>query len=556
MQKIHQLPPHMVARIAAGEVIERASYAVKELIENAIDAKATVITIHIEDAGLKKIQVTDNGDGMSVEDLQESWKPHTTSKITPESSLLGITSLGFRGEALASLAVVSSLTIKSKTQDEVAGSEIVIDQGKFVSLKPVGMPQGTVVVAENLFAHMPARKKFLKSPQTELRHTMDIILSYALSYPAIHFTFIHNKKTLLDFPATKNSNDRIKTFFGTSVYDVFLPLKIKESYLMLSGFIAKPQLHTTSSNKQILFINNRKVSDRLLTAAIKEAYGTMLEPTTSPIFILYLTLPFEMVDVNVHPRKEQVSFLNAQYIFQTVKQIVTETLQNNNITFQNLSWKRTGVGLTNSYAGKMLKETVLPQFVFSKKKSPIVQFYNLYLVTATEAGLLLIDQHGGHERIIFETLKKSFLAEKEKTKSFTLPQPISFSFSPSEMLTLQEFKSVFENLGFQFSFQKKKTLVTHIPLLFQDRNLQELLTHMLNDLQEDKNITHIDKISEEMLAFLACRAAVKAGDELTEEQMHRIVIDLQQTPNNVTCPHGRPTTILLSQEELRSLFHR
>lgn len=553
MKKIHKLSSLLISKIAAGEVIERPSFAVKELVENAIDAKATEIKVYIEESGLRKIQVIDNGEGMSEVDIKESWKTHTTSKLTDESELHAIKSFGFRGEALASLAAVSTLTVKSRTEKQQVGFEVIVENGKLVSSSPVGMAPGTVVIAEHLFANIPARKKFLKSSQTELRHIIDVMQHFAVAHPQIRFCLTHGKRVLFDYPPTKDVSERIEQLVGSDMFSFFIPVKKSESYVTLTGFIAKPQVNATTQSKQYLFVNSRKVTDKLIAQAVKESFGTMLEATTYPLFVLSLSMPFEMVDVNVHPRKEQVSFVNNQFIFQTVKQCISEILEENNLTFQNLSWKRTGVGMTHSFAGKLLKEKVLDkESMVVDEGSNLFQMNKLYIVISTKNGLLLVDQHAAHERVLFEKLTTEFNNEKNKHFSFALPKPTDLRLTQSETVLLEEYKTVLEEVGFAFAPQK----VTHLPALFQDRDPGKLIKDILQNLAEETGLQTIDKVSEEMLAFLACRAAVKAGDTLTQEQMKKILAELEVTPNNFTCPHGRPTRVLMSMDELDSMFGR
>lgn len=591
MKKIHKLSPLLISKIAAGEVVERPAYAVKELIENAIDAKASDITIYIEEAGLKKIQVIDNGEGMSEEDVQQAWEPHTTSKIQDESELHAMKSFGFRGEALASLAAVSRLTIRSRLHPDVIsreveiqkkngspigpertsklGYEIIVENGKLIKGNQVGMAPGTIVIAEHLFASIPARKKFLKSSQTELRHIIDVVNYFAIAHPNIRFHLTHGKRILLEYLATDSISERIEQLIGSDTFSFFIPVKKSESYLTVTGFIAKPQISSSTQNKQYVFINSRKVVDKLIAQAVKEAFGTMLEATTYPLFVLFLSVPYEMVDVNVHPRKEQVSFVNNQFIFQSIKQCISEVLEENNLTFQNLSWKRTGVGMTKSFAGKLLKEQVLEKEAFLiDNTSNIFQLNKLYIVITTKKGLLLVDQHAAHERILFEKLKKEFINQKNKHNTFALTKPITINITQSENALLDEYKNVLYDLGFKMQDAKgivsspntftsrKHILLTHLPALFQDRDAQQLIKDILESLAEGKGLQSIDKVSEEMLAFLACRAAVKAGDLLSKEHMEKIFTDLGTTQNNVTCPHGRPTQIILSQEELNHMFGR
>ncbi|MBI1863187.1 DNA mismatch repair endonuclease MutL, partial [Candidatus Microgenomates bacterium] len=525
---------------------------VKELIENAIDASATEIKIYLEDAGLKKILIVDNGYGMSKEDVGESWKPHTTSKIADEHDLHSIKSLGFRGEALSSLAAVSTLTIQSRPPETRTGFSVTIKDGSLCQSSEVGMPMGTSIQVEQLFSRLPGRKKFLKPPQVELRHTIDVVNHFALSYPSIRFMLSHGKKTILDYPPTDARIDRIEHVMGPTASSLFIPLSKSTSYISASGYIAKPQLNATSQNKQYIFINSRKVSDKRIATAVKGAYGTMLESTRYPLFILFLSLPFEMVDVNVHPRKEQVDFLNSAFVCQAIKQFIAETLAENNLIFENLSWKRTGVGLSNSYAGKVLKNTVLDTESFSgNEKVTLLQFQKLYIIVSSKSEIFIVDQHAAHERILFEKLKKEFIKQKEKKALFKLPKPIALKLSAAESVTLNEYLPLLQRIGFVL----QSTIMTHVPLLFQDRDPRELLMRYLEDLEQG-HTNVVDNASEEMLAFLACRAAVKAGDELAEYQMKKILVDLETVPNNATCPHGRPTRIGIPIDQLNALFKR
>jgi len=415
------------------------------------------------------------------------------------------------------------------------------------------MAQGTIVVAENLFGNIPARKKFLKSPLTELRHSIDTINHFAVAYPSIKFTLTHAKRVILDYPSTEDLSERIEQLIGSETFSFFLPIKKSESYVSLSGFIAKPQINSTTSSKQFLFVNKRKVQDKLIAQAVKESFGTMLEATTYPLFVLFVTVPFEMVDVNVHPRKEQVAFANNQFMYQTIKQLISETLEENNLTFQNLSWKRTGVGMTRSFAGKFLKENVLDnETILINKSSRVFQLNKLYIVMSSKNGLVLVDQHAAHERVLFEKLQQEFIKQKNKSHLFKLPQPVALKLTKSEEVLLKEYKNTLQKLGFLFD----KEILTHVPMLFQDRNPHELLQNILEDLKNQTGIKTIDTTSEEMLAFLACRAAVKAGDVLQDEHMRKILSDLDNTQHNTTCPHGRPTRIFISMNELENMFGR
>lgn len=424
MRTIFPLPESIVSKIAAGEVIERPAYAVKELIENTIDAKADSISIHVEDAGLKQITISDDGEGMSREDLLECFKPHTTSKIKSEDELLGIKTLGFRGEALASIAAISRMSIQSRPKNEIAGTRVDLDGGEVTDISPVGMPPGTTITVDDLLYSVPARKKFLKTTTTEFRHISEVVLHYALSFPEIHFVLTHNKKTILDLPKKSDFTDRIRMAFDESLLEHFLPVKHEDGYVRIEGFVGKPQAASHNMSRQYIFVNTRKVTNTLISLAVKEAFGTLLPSSSTPVFRLHITLPYEFVDVNVHPRKEHVKLTDSRMIFDAVKLAVTETLVNNNIIFNLAKFKTetsTKMSETTSFAGTLLKETVLPWNQTSLGKlsnQHCIQVHKLYVLVPSKDGLVLIDQHAAHERILYEEFMKSFGEEKKRISNF------------------------------------------------------------------------------------------------------------------------------------------
>lgn len=562
MNKIIKLPPDVVAKIAAGEVIERPSFAVKELIENSIDASATAITITIEESGLRRIQIIDNGEGMSRKDLEIAFLPHTTSKLQHEDELTGIKTLGFRGEALSSLAAISSLTLQSRTKNDPVGTTIEIQQGRVEHIGSVGIPVGTIVTVDHLFSPVPARKKFLKSLKTEFRQISDVVLHFALAYPTIHFTLTHNKKTIFDLPAKKDDRERNAIVFGNDIVVHLIPLSFFDSYLTISGYIGKPQVASRNNQKQFLFINNRAISDKMIALAVKESFGTILPSSTTPVFRLHLTLPFETVDVNVHPRKEQVSFINVRMIFDLVKQAVSETLLHNNISYHFEPFDTSlREGETTSPSATLLKETILPWNRTDIGKitgtTPLLQIHQTYILAVTKEGLVLIDQHAAHERILFEQFTKAFENEKKKKTAYPLPHPLKLSLSFSEKQLIEEHKDTFEQLGFSLEhFGGNTFIIRYIPLLFKGRRIEKIIKDMLSDLSDERGIKTIDTTSKRMLSFLSCRAATKSGDVLSEAQMKTILKDLEKSPNNTTCPHGRPTRIEIPLAILHKHFKR
>jgi DNA mismatch repair protein MutL len=561
MAKIKHLPQYIVSRIAAGEVIERPVYAVKELIENAIDAGSDTISILLEEAGLNKIVVTDNGEGMSQEDLQEAIKPHTTSKLE-DDTFTGIKTLGFRGEALASIAAVSTLTIQSRTVDAPGGYFVTDHNGEIIEQGPIGMPTGTIVTVQNLFGNVPARKKFLKSNRTEFTHVIELVTNYALAYPEIKFSLKHNNRILFELAKNQPLQDRLEKLLGKSLASQLLALKSDPDYLSLTGFIARPQLSARSLNKQFIFINNRVVSDRLISTAAKAAYGNLLEQTQHPIILLFLNIPHEAVDVNIHPRKEQVSFMNHTYVFETVKQIITKTLAENNLTFHNLSFSpfSSRKGTTMTHTAEILRDSVEPWSVKNTAQiisSEITQLHETYLVVQTKLGMMLIDQHAAHERILFEQFKDTFLQKRQKKTSYALKKPIIIDLPFSETQQVMEHLSELEKLGFHIRQKTENTYqIDAVPELLKDRDIRSLILELLEEAHAKGQVNAIDQISNTLLSFLACRSAVMAGEKLTKDEAKKLVEKLEQTPNNATCPHGRPTKIEVSVKDLHRMFKR
>jgi DNA mismatch repair protein MutL len=554
MPKIHPLPSHLIAKIAAGEVIERPAYVIKELIENSLDAGADQIIIDLEQSGLKKIQVSDNGSGMDPEDLQESWKIHTTSKVYSHEDLTAISTMGFRGEALSSIAAMADLTIQSRTTEMTGGQQLSIKNGAVQKLIPCGIPVGTIVTVSNLFSAIPARQKFLKSAMTETRFCIEMVTGFALAYPQVSFRLTHNKKVSLDVPKNQDLASRIKLLLGPSIHEHLLPIFYEDAYLSISGFISRPQIATTNQQKSYLFINGRKVYDKSLFQAIKQSYGTIIEPDQYPIFVLFLSLPVDMVDVNVHPRKEQVGLINSQKVAETLTETIDQTLKDHHLTFTGL----TGLeSITKSFAGKMLKQSTDTWQVKSQLEiDQIFQLENVYLVASTNDGFIIVDQHAAHERILYEQYKQQFLTLTNTQKTITPKEPVLIDLSLSDVEVFKEYQEKFEQMGFVLELFTPQTYkVTQVPILFQDRDIAILIREILDDLAEDTSKS-IDKKTDAILKYLACRTAIKAGDALSKEESLELIKKLDETDNNTTCPHGRPTRIEIGLHQLNRSFRR
>ncbi len=559
MKTIFPLPDFLIAKIAAGEVIERAAYAIKELMDNSLDANSTDIKIDLEEAGLKKIIITDNGVGMSKVDLLESFKLHTTSKVKTENNLVGISTLGFRGEALSSIASISNLTINSKTKSANSGTSVFIKAGKVEKITPIGMPDGTKIMVENLFFNVPARKKFLKSPSTEMRHILETVSNFAISYPKVRFTLTHNQKPLIDLIPQANSSDRIKQLLGLKYHQSLIPLQFEDSYIKIWGLISLPQFSHSTTNKQYIFINNRKVVDKMISLAIKEAYGNLIPTDQYPSFVLFFQIPYEIVDVNVHPRKEQVSYLNPQMVFELTKSAILQTLAENNLTFGNTNFKNSHI--TDSYAGQLLKQTTNPWIVKSqmmvKNWDNVSQIHNLFICLETDQGMLLIDQHAAHERILYEQFLSEFKSLKKLSEKFELTKSEVLELPLADYQLLSDNLEYFQTLGFELEeFTNNTFKIISVPKIFKDHNISQLILEVLEDIKQESPQKNIDMFTNKLIQYLSCRTAIKAGEKLTKQQIKNLVEKLEQTENNYTCPHGRPTKIFLTLFELNKWFKR
>jgi DNA mismatch repair protein MutL len=558
MSTIRALSPDTIARIAAGEILERPAYAVKELVENALDAHATHIDIDITEGGLGRIAVHDDGHGMDAEDLSLCYLPHTTSKLT-DDRLEGIRTMGFRGEALNSIAAVSRLSISSRRPGSESGTRVVVEGGIAEPLAKAGMPVGTSVIVEQLFATTPGRRKFMKSPQSEFRLTLELVTALAMAHPEVGVTLTHNGKRSLALPAGQESFDRIAALVGPRLAEQCIPISRDEEAGSIIGYLAKP-LADTAGAKQFIFVNGRHVSHPPIGNRVKQAYGTLLEPRALPVFVLFITVPHQYVDVNVHPRKEQVHFMHERSLLEAIATGVGETLTRHSLTYRNGA-EMIRDGGTRTYAAHILKDEVTPwgskDLDILKKSTDVIQLHNLYLVAETERGILLVDQHAAHERILYEQFSEAFRERRESQGSFALEHAVVFECGPAEAETVREYLTDLRRFGFDIDeFGERSFRIGSVPALLRDRDPVPLLREVLHDLRAGIGLPAVDEASHRMLAYLACRTAIKAGDRLTKEQARDLIRKLAETKTQYTCPHGRPVKAELSLYELERIFRR
>lgn len=559
---IQILSEQIVSQIAAGEIIERPAYVVKELIENAIDARASEITIDIEQGGMKKIVVTDNGTGMTKEDVLLCTQLHATSKISDETDLHAVKTFGFRGEALASIASVSRLAIQSRQVDTEVGHGIEMEFGNIVKTLPVGMPVGTRILVQQLFAKTPVRKKDAISSRSEQKHILSVVIDQALSHPEIGFRLISEGKKQLDVVMGQTKAERIEALLGANFIVDRLPVKGDESYLSAEGLISRPADATLGSSKQYFYVNNRPIKSKLLSQALKDAYGSLLPHTHHPIAILFLTVPFEFVDVNIHPRKATVRFADDTFVYEAIQRIIRNLLSSYDITAQVsiptfIDAKNSTKPLTRSFIGTLLKEDIKPHIIKKPVIRSVTQIHATYIVVETDSGMFLIDQHAAHERVLFEQLQQKYQLRKKISTKHILVQPVEMKVGAQEDFILKEYVEEFLILGFEISSLKKQTWsISAVPDLFADRDPLQLINEMIAELQRSDVISTIDKKTHRMLTFLACKSAIKAGDVLDQKQIHSLLEMFFATENRYTCPHGRPSCIEFSKPALEKMFHR
>lgn len=548
MSKIRKLSEEVINKIAAGEVIERPAYAVKELIENSIDAGASQIITDLKDNGLTQIKIIDNGKGIPKDELKLAVKSHTTSKIESENDLEKISWLGFRGEALASMKAVSNFEIKSRTNESKNGYMLKTDK-----LTSVGMPEGTQVIVKNIFSNTPARKKYLKSNLTEYRHIVSQIQSFALAYPDVSFELINNDKNVFKY----KSKNRTKEIFGEELNNFLLKLNFKDSYLKIKGFISHPQVNFKTKNKMFIFVNKRRVQNTSLINAVKAGYKNLLMNFNYPFVCLFIEIQEDLVDVNVHPRKEIVKFIDETAILNSLKDSVEETLNKNNLTFSNLSFKQK---LTKSELAKSLRdeisETSEGKIGQVKKSSNVIQIHNSYLITETKNGILLLDQHAVHEAILFYKYKMAYKSKKNENLKLKIKKPILVKLDLIKTNLLLENIDYLKKIGFEIEeFGKQTYKLSAVPLIATDLDPKKNLIETLEEL-ENENIKDIEENINSMLAYLSCRSAIKSGDKLTKKQIKNLIKYLDKIDMGYTCPHGRPVKIELSKKYLDKMFRR
>jgi len=590
---IKLLDNNTINQIAAGEVIEKPASIVKELIENSIDANAKTITIRIKDGGKEYIEIEDDGDGMSPTDLELCIKRHATSKLN-SNTLQNIKTLGFRGEALPSIGSVSRLEIISKTNSNT-GYQIVVDYGDIKDYKKSAANQGTVVKVSNIFLKLPARYKFLKSSRAEQNSIVDSVKRLALSNPSILFNVeIDNVKYMsygsIDGDHKEIFEWRIKEILGTDFMKNMIELRYEDPNLSIVGNIGLPSYNRSNSNNQYLLVNNRIIQDRKLSGAIRAAYGDKLPKGRFPIFVINIKVPYDSVDVNVHPSKSEVRFIDERIIqsklVSTIRGALNHKVNQSLNVFSQFYEKRASQINKSQYDRQQINSQVnLSMYdldesytINNQKNDEILEKENLssnaisddinefplgfaraqifknYILAQNSEGMIIVDQHAAHERIVFEKLKESIHENAIEKQILLIPHIYACDQFDKEKLLL--FKNDLDAVGIELEEFGDEVLIRSIPSLIRDSNVNELMRDLL-DLPSDEFMRRtLENRINDILSKISCYGSVRSGRVLKVDEMNALLREIEKTPNSGQCNHGRPTHIFLSQKEIEKLFER
>ncbi len=572
LPKIHVLNSDLINKIAAGEVIERPASVVKELVENSIDASSRRITIELKNAGLDLIRVSDDGEGMLPDDARRCVERHATSKIKEERDLFSIHTLGFRGEALASIASISRLELETRMADMETGLFIEFSQGKIVNEKPTGRGQGATLSVHNLFYNVPVRKKFLKSPSTELGKILETVSRLGLTCPLAEFKIIHNTREILHFPQSRDLPERLSALLGSKSLSRLIPLSYENESLKIYGFAGNRDFTRNHRGDQYIFVNNRPVSSSIVSYALRSAYQKLIPESRFPVVVIFLTIQYDEVDVNIHPTKREVRFKNERDLLHILHSLLRNALERSATAISGHGIFSTCAGSTFSpmaapdaempvvaeaeQQNLFTSQTPEPYYKHGETPLPVhyFQLHNTYILCQIKNGLLFIDQHVAHERIFYEKA----LAELSKSSGISqqLLFPVTLDLNPREKMVLEEYLNRFERLGFSIKFFSGSTIVVEAvaALLIQTGETERVIHDMLDYLIQNQGDAL--QIDDRVAKSYACGAAVKAGQVLSQEEMNALVETLFQCKNPYTCPHGRPILVRVSMEEISKRFLR
>lgn len=592
MKNINILDSNTIDKIAAGEVVERPSAVVKELVENSIDANADAVTIEIKDGGISFIRITDNGEGIDRSQIKKAFMRHATSKIKSVEDLISVTSLGFRGEALSSISAVSKIEFLTKTKTDFIGTRYVVEGGRECVFEDAGIPDGTTIIVRDLFFNVPARKKFLKSPSSEGNNITELIEHMILSHPNISFKYIYNGNVKLQSSGKNDIKSCIYNVYGRDIANGLIEVKSIRDDISIHGFIGKPELARATRNFEIYFVNNRFIKSTLIDRALEEAYKDYLMLHKYPTVFLYFEIPSHLIDVNVHPTKREIRFFEGEalkcYIVDVIKnalinkELIKEIVEEHH---EKPSVKESEINkepfetinhiiessYNNYYSSEIEKEdestdindkneqlTLFDDKFISeesiKKHRTIGQLFNTYWLIEFENKLFIVDQHAAHEKVNYERLIKK-LRNNENCSQNIYP-PIVVSLSNAEAQYVTKYNENFLNVGFTIEhFGGLDYTISTVPMELLSQNPADYFHEMLDELIEGKNSKETETVNLK-IATMACKASVKGNMHLSVFEADKLISELLTLENPYNCPHGRPTIISFSKYEIEKMFKR
>ena len=594
-RRIAALPQLVVDQIAAGEVVERPASVVKELVENALDAGARRIIVELEQGGIELVRVSDDGCGIPAEDLALAVAPHATSKLRGASDLERVATLGFRGEALASIASVSRLSLRSRTGEEQGASVIEVEGGRASEVRPAAGAPGTAVAVRNLFFNTPARRKFLRTPGTEQARCVELVRTLAMAHPAVGFELRADSRTLIDLPPEQSARDRVLDVLGREMEGELVELgrvgPEPPPGVAIWGLAGKPGVARASRTGQHLFVNGRAVADRTLQHAVREAYRGLIDPARHPLVVVMLELSPESVDVNVHPSKAEVRFRDQGLVHSVVLGAVREALRAADLTPSAASSRfagatpearvssfveyfsrqvpaqtggrfsyeavRSAVEAADAPVERASKEHAPPPMGVARPVDRVLQVHNSYIVTQDEQGVVIIDQHALHERVMFEALLERVASGPLESQRLLTPVVVE---APAERVArLADLGPLLERIGVDAAPMGPRTVGVHaFPTFLFERGVEAgpFMEDLLHRAEEEGFAPDGEEALREVLDMMACKAAVKAGDRLSEPELGALLELRGEVERSSSCPHGRPTSIRLTIRDLERLFGR
>ena len=567
MSKIKILPEILSNKIAAGEVVERPYSVVKELVENSLDAESTRVIIEIENGGLSLMRVSDNGIGMSRDDALLSLERYATSKIYKDRDLFSIATLGFRGEALPSIASVSKFSLITRDEISEAGTEVFVEGGTIKKVAEIGAPMGTMITARHLFFNTPARRKFLKTVKTEMGHIAETVANIALGWPDVQFKLYHNGKTVKNWSASPDPFNRVLNVVGNDLRNDLLRIKFEDNFVSCKGWISSRRISRKTSRGIYIYINGRVVRDRGIQQALFEGYAGRLMKGQFPVAVIFIKVPYDQVDVNVHPSKHEVRLAQQKQVHKTLIGAVSEVLHiadqpkwtTENFSSQEPFFVSEAVTQYSKSIKDIPDSPAVQKSLWEEKRFSdlrvVGQFHDTYILCESDEEMVLIDQHAAHERIFFEHLKKLSVNSKIEVQKLLMPETIDIGHREADIL--EKLIPDLKKLGLEIEpFGGTTFVVKSVPAILADREIKPIILEIAEKMLESGLTQGLEKTIDQCLMLIACHGAIRANQLLSDKQTKGLLAQLDECDNPSHCPHGRPTWISWTLESIEKSFKR